>query len=291
MSLAWGGFTNGSAALEAVCVQAVGGIPGDLLEPATAAAWAGWRAAIAARTGVWLELDHSDAISPGLREVDGSGGQQAAWDRYQIQGRPIAAFPGTSNHGWGRAFDVTGYENRPDVWQAMNDLAPQFGLSNATGKASGERWHWESLNTPTTTASVGGVIDIPTGDEVDMASREDIKADTQAVVGALIAPLLDDEARELDATRREGRLWRLFKNTDKPGAADEYVAIAFALPPSDPRQVIYLNERDATAIGSSYLMTADVPGNARPLNSTDIATVVRMAKGTDRIFAASSAAS
>lgn len=150
INLAWGGFANGSAALKAACVQAVGGIPGDLLEPTTAAAWAGWRAAIAARTGVWLQLDHSDIIAPGFRDIPN---QQAAWNRYQSVGRPVAAVVGTSNHGWGRALDVTGYENSAAVWQAMNDLAPQFGLSNATGVASGERWHWECINTPTTIAA------------------------------------------------------------------------------------------------------------------------------------------
>lgn len=181
INLAWGGFANGSAALAAVCVQAEGGIPGDLLEPTTAAAWAGWRAAIAARTGVWLQLDHSDAISPALRPIAGPGGQQAAWDRYQTQGRPVAAVVGTSNHGWGRALDVTGFENRADVWQAMNDLAPQFGLSNATGKASGERWHWECLNPPTTIASVGATSIInntpTTGEEDDMTPEQSAKLD------------------------------------------------------------------------------------------------------------------
>lgn len=160
LNLAWGGFANGSAALAAVCVQAEGGLPGDLLEISTARAWAGWRAAIAARTGVWLQLDHSDAILPGLRPIAGSGGQQAAWDRYQRQGRPIASYPGSSNHGWGRALDVTGFESRADVWQAMNDLAPQFGLSNATGRASGERWHWECVNAPTTVSSAAPATSI-----------------------------------------------------------------------------------------------------------------------------------
>lgn len=157
LNLAWGGFANGSAALKAVCVQADGGIPGDLLEPTTAAAWAGWRGATAARTGVWLSLDHSDIIAPGFRDIPN---QQAAWDRYQRQGSPIASYPGSSNHGWGRALDVTGYENSAAVWQAMNDLAPQFGLSHVTGAASGERWHWECTNAPTTVASASAATPI-----------------------------------------------------------------------------------------------------------------------------------
>jgi hypothetical protein len=174
LNLAWGGFSNGGAALKAVCVQAVGGINGDLLEPTTANAWAGWRTAIAARTGVWLTLDHSDIIAPGFRDIPN---QQAAWDRYQRQGRPIASAPGYSNHGWARAIDVTGYENRADVWQAMNDLAPQFGLSHVTGAASGERWHWESTGTPSTTATAGGnatpINNTPTTEVDDMFSDAD----------------------------------------------------------------------------------------------------------------------
>jgi hypothetical protein len=125
---------------------------------------------------------------------------------------------------------------------------------------------------------------IPTGDEVDMASREDIRADVQAVITAAIAPLTDDEEREKDATRRESRPWRLFRNTDRTGQPDEFVAIAYALPPTDPRQEIRLNARDAKALNESYQMTADTPTNARPLNSTDIETLIRLANGTDRIY-------
>jgi hypothetical protein len=157
INLSWGGYANGSPELAAQCVQAVGGIPGDAIEIRTEQAWDGWRNAVHAQTGVWLSLDHSDIIAPGFRDV---ANQQAAWDRYQRVGRPVASHPPDashigSNHGWGRAIDVTGFESRNDVWAAMNSLAPQFGLSNATGVDSGERWHWESLNPPVT-ASVAG---------------------------------------------------------------------------------------------------------------------------------------
>jgi hypothetical protein len=63
--------------------------------------------------------------------------------------------PGQSNHGWARALDVTGFESRADVWASMNRRAAECGLSNATGQDSGERWHWECVLPPTTTASLG----------------------------------------------------------------------------------------------------------------------------------------
>lgn len=160
LNLAWGGFANGGAALKGVCVQAVGGIPGDLLEPTTAAAWSKWRTLVHQDTGVWLYLDHSDIIAPGFRDIPNQG---LAWDRYQRQGAPVASHPPDathqgSNHGWGRAFDVTGFEGRPAVWNSMNARAAECGLSNATGSASGERWHWECVLPPTTTASYGSTL-------------------------------------------------------------------------------------------------------------------------------------
>lgn len=232
----------------------------------------------------------SNRLGTQLRLTDGwrSYAEQKALRDYYLAdpvNHPFASDPDTGqrNHMRGAAFDLV------RVDKATQDACRAVGLI----RDAAESWHWNNPRwasmpiIPSLTDVAGSVATpIPTGDEVDMASREDIKADTAAVVRDALAPLMDDEARELDAARREGRLWRLFKNTDRAGQADEYVAIAYALRPDDPRQVIFLDERDALAIGSSYLMTADVPANARPLNADGIDTAIRLAKGTDRLFQA-----
>lgn len=211
--------------------------------------------------------------------------QKGYYDYYLAdpKNHPVASNPDTGqrNHMRGAAFDL--FRTDPAVQAACRAV----GLT----RDPDEPWHWNNpawqrmpIIPDLTSAASSTATPIPTGDEIDMANRAEIKADTEAVVKAAIAPLLNDEESEKDATRREGRLWRLFRNTDRTGQPDEFVAIAYGLPPADPRQVIYLNAHDAAAIGSSYLMTADTPANARPLNATDIATAVRMAKGTDRIF-------
>lgn len=214
--------------------------------------------------------------------------QKGFWDARQayLNGTgpyaPPASNPddpnGQNNHRRAAAVDIV---NRADRG---------FMLAAGFTPDPDEWWHFNNPNwrrMPIVNAAELAALSstpIPTGDEIDMANRAEIKADTAQVVRDAIASLLDDEEREKDATRREGRLWRLFRNTDKPGAPDEFVAIAYGLEVDDPRQVIRLNERDARAIGSTYLMTADTPENAQGLNSTDIETAVRMANGTDRIF-------
>lgn len=212
------------------------------------------------------------------------------WGRYKRGETPSAANPNSgalaSEHTQGKAIDC----NAKDVYTATL-RAKYFAMVGMKQTISSESWHWAIRSNPTvdlSTVAGGSAIPIPTGDEVDMASRQEIAADTRAVVkeevAAAIAPLLDDEAKELDAERRESRLWRLFRNTDRPGKPDEFVAVAYALPPEDPRQIIYLGADLVGPLKDSYQMTADTAANARPLNARDIATLVRMAKGTDRVF-------
>jgi len=62
----------------------------------------------------------------------------------------LAGKPGTSNHGWGRAIDVSSnvhwnYATPEHLWMIEN--APKFGWHNPTWAAEGgkkeEAWHWE----------------------------------------------------------------------------------------------------------------------------------------------------
>lgn len=55
-----------------------------------------------------------------------------------------AAIPGQSNHGWGRAVDVTdvgGFNSTR--YRYLVNLAGRHGWSNAAGRTIGEAWHWE----------------------------------------------------------------------------------------------------------------------------------------------------
>jgi LAS superfamily LD-carboxypeptidase LdcB len=72
-------------------------------------------------------------------------GQRDAYDRKPA----LAAWPGTSNHGWGLAVDLCGGVNSAGTaqWTWMNANAGRFGFVNPDWARSGaekpEPWHWE----------------------------------------------------------------------------------------------------------------------------------------------------
>lgn len=65
-------------------------------------------------------------------------GQVAAYARYKAGGN-LAAVPGTSEHGWGLAFDMN-MTTENLRWTAAH--ADEFGFSDDVG---GENWHWHYL--------------------------------------------------------------------------------------------------------------------------------------------------
>lgn len=168
MSLAWGGHINGH--IDTGVLVDVSG-RGDYLEPAGAAKWLQLVAACKAATGITLApASGSSAYRPEAiqeeffteRYVRVSYNSGLWWSgSYWVKkpGQATAAIPGTSNHGWGRAIDLTGYEGRPVVWAWLLAHAAEFGYDWATGRASGEQWHWESL-TPPSTVSGGDPVPI-----------------------------------------------------------------------------------------------------------------------------------
>lgn len=184
INLAWGGHTNG--AIDTSLLVDVTG-RGDYMEPTAAADWVALSTACLRATGVLL------TAAPGSSANRPLGIQNefyAAYRRYLAGGpyAPVAAVPGTSNHGWARAIDITGYEgnslwisprtgnryyvNLP-VWNWLQAHAAEYGYDWATGDSSGEAWHWESLTTPgTTTAGVNGATII----QEDDLSAEDVAA-------------------------------------------------------------------------------------------------------------------
>ena len=59
------------------------------------------------------------------------------WDAFQHGGN-VAARPGTSNHGWGRAVDLA---DPPSMRPVFDRIAHKYGWSHAEGARVGEAWH------------------------------------------------------------------------------------------------------------------------------------------------------
>lgn len=111
--------------------------------------------------GVNLGLSDSYRIEgqPG-DSAKGVWSQWAAWERYQAGGNP-AAKPGTSNHGYGLAFDFVGKNgtSKEQAYSWLRNNASKYGWSNyvggsgpdtrgtdENGKPNGtqkEPWHWQ----------------------------------------------------------------------------------------------------------------------------------------------------
>lgn len=159
INLAWGGLTNGQ--IDTSILVDVSG-KGDYLEPVAAAKFLAMRDALHAATGVWINP------APGSSAYRPEAIQDAFYDAYlagtgNVAAKPVNRGGQGSNHGWGRAVDITGYESNTAVWNWLLAHAGDYGYSWATGQASGERWHWESLNTPGTTTASTGATPIPKG--------------------------------------------------------------------------------------------------------------------------------
>lgn len=106
-----------------------------------------------------------------------SRGMQEQRKREQAAGGPTAAYPGTSNHGWGQAIDYRngiGYADTA-TYQWMRDNAGKYGFIE---DVPGEHWHWHH---PSTTALTAPTIEgAGTGtttplEEDDMFTDEDRK--------------------------------------------------------------------------------------------------------------------
>lgn len=87
------------------------------------------------RFGINLPITPSDSTT--YRTYDQ---QVYYWNLYQSGQGNKAAYPGTSNHGWGLAADISvgGYGSTQYNW--LNANAPGYGFNDTV---SGESWHWE----------------------------------------------------------------------------------------------------------------------------------------------------
>jgi hypothetical protein len=116
------------------------------------------------------------------------------------QGKAAAAVPGTSNHGKGRAVDVTGLGGFTGIRYAQfASVFIPLGWSNAEGRSVNEPWHWVDLLSPETVSSGHAVIPGvsvpvgPTGSLTPLVPEEDIvasRAELQADLASAINPVL-----------------------------------------------------------------------------------------------------
>jgi cell wall-associated NlpC family hydrolase len=133
---AWGGYANGRIPSSALCPL---GVAGHRLRCDAAASYAALSDAFAAAFGTPL------CITDSYRDY---GAQVAA---YRAKPR-LAAWPGTSNHGWALAVDLCGGINiaYSPQWTWMQANAGRFGFLNPPwaqpGAEKPEPWHWEYGN-------------------------------------------------------------------------------------------------------------------------------------------------
>lgn len=107
-------------------------IPGGYLEKDAAIAWRAMRSYIAQKTGLYIKPGGPISSYRSLAE------QRHMWSLYQSGKGNVAAVPGTSNHGWGKAVDEPVYSHQ----QAILKYGPKFGWSHAEGARVGEPWHF-----------------------------------------------------------------------------------------------------------------------------------------------------
>lgn len=134
-SLAWGGHENGRIPDDELVEISGGG----MLEPSAAAAWEQMREA-AAEEGVTLTPSSQHDTYRPLTVQQRLAGQKPN----------LAATPGTSNHGWARAVDIT-----PEGREWVQRNGERFGWIwpewARPGGSKPEGWHFEFRGEPETT--------------------------------------------------------------------------------------------------------------------------------------------
>jgi hypothetical protein len=134
---AWGGHSNGN-------------IPSGALTPVVASvAGSGYLRTDAARQYLALSLAFSNAIGTPLAITEGYRSyarQVEYWNLYQAGKGNLAAYPGTSNHGWGISCDfgagVASSGSAAKRWMDAN--APAYGWSPTGNTFSRpEPWHFD----------------------------------------------------------------------------------------------------------------------------------------------------
>lgn len=112
--------------------SALAAIPGGRLERSAALQWNRMRDYIGKRHGVWIRPTGPNSS---FRTY---AAQVYFWNLYVTGRGNVAAHPGTSNHGWGKAVDVA----TPLMASYILRYGHLFGWSHAEGARVGEWWHF-----------------------------------------------------------------------------------------------------------------------------------------------------
>lgn len=118
----------GNGNIPATALQSIGQGGHRLWAPAAQ----DWRAAVAAAKSDGVELRVTDSYRSFVDQV------QLAQDKGLYADGGLAAVPGTSNHGWGRALDVD--VDNPAALRWLQDNGHRYGFVEAVTR---EPWHWE----------------------------------------------------------------------------------------------------------------------------------------------------
>jgi hypothetical protein len=114
-------------------------IPGGRLVKDAAAAYNAMDAASRRAGGIGLHVTDSYRIlgAPG-DYARGRWSQWNAWERHKYHGGALAAYPGSSNHGWGLAVDVPW-----PVRNVITNIGAHYGWSKKWSDAKSEWWHFK----------------------------------------------------------------------------------------------------------------------------------------------------
>jgi hypothetical protein len=108
-------------------------IPGGRMEKAAGASWLRLREKIGKETGVWIcPTSTRTAYRPYADQV-------FFWNEYKRGRGNLAAYPGTSNHGWGVAVDVP----QSRMAELINKYGASYGWQKRWSDAPSEWWHFK----------------------------------------------------------------------------------------------------------------------------------------------------
>lgn len=109
----------------------LGAIPGGRLRKDAARSWRRMRNRIGQERGIWICPTSSRTAYRTYNE------QVQFWNLYQSGRGNLAAYPGSSNHGWGIAVDVPTQVMRASI----DRFGADYGWSKAWSDAPSEWWH------------------------------------------------------------------------------------------------------------------------------------------------------
>ena len=125
-----------------------------------------------------------------------------------------AAYPGTSNHGWGAAVDLGAkYGDKAHTWLTKN--ASKFGFSNPFSNPRTEPWHWEHVESAKKMKSGAKLVE----PEIDDTKDDETKTNTGTDTNTDTNTEKTDDKKE---TESGGRLSFLSSMLKLAGFKEEY---------------------------------------------------------------------